>query len=72
MSYHVKQAITLYRLVGLGYAEINRYSDDIVLVQNPSGIRVFVRPDGSVSKPHTAATLSAHAKLLTADIAVTA
>lgn len=68
--YHLKQAITLYRLVGIGYAEINRYTDGVVLVENPAGMRTFVRPDGTVTKPHTTATMLAYAKLLNADIKV--
>jgi hypothetical protein len=69
-SYRVKQAITMYRLVGLGYRQINSYSDGVVLVENAYGVRTFVRPDGTITQPHTTITRDAESVIRQADIEV--
>jgi len=70
-EYRVHQAITMYRLVGLGYKQINSYSDGVVLVENAYGVRTFVRPDGTVTVPHTAVTIDAKSDIVNAGIRVT-
>lgn len=68
MEFSLPRTITIARLVGLGYHEINRYSDGVILLENAHGIRTFVGADGKATKPHTAATQDAYAVMLTADI----
>lgn len=72
MSYRVNQAITMYRLVGLGYKQINSYTDGVVLVENAYGIRTFVKPDGTVTVPHTTDTTDAKSNIVNAGIKVSA
>ncbi len=68
MEFSLPRAITLYRLSGLGYKQINDYSDGVVLVENGYGVRTFVRPDGTVTSPHTTATVDARSDLVNAGI----
>jgi hypothetical protein len=70
MSFSLPRTITLYRLVGLGYKQINDYSDGVILVENGYGVRTFIRPDGTVTVPHTTATIDAKSELVNAGVTV--
>jgi len=70
MSYSLAREITHARLNGLGYKQINAYSDGVILLENGYGVRTFVGPDGVATKPHTAVTQDAYAVMLTAGIEV--
>jgi len=72
MKFSLPRTITEARLYGLGYEQINAYSDGVILLENADGIRTFVRPDGTVTVPHTTATVDAKSLIVQAGVKVSA
>ena len=53
MSITDKQNESMSTLVTLGFGVTHFYNDGIVRMALPNKVGVFIRPDGSVSEPHT-------------------
>jgi len=71
MAFSLQREITHARLNGIGFRQIHSYSDGVILLENGHGVRTFVRPDGTATYPHTAATIDAKSIMLQAGIEVT-